>query len=103
MRHRVREQRNEFHHLDKTSWPSVRNDERQRRWSFPAHMHKVDVDSVERDAIPRQLVQCSLFASPVVAMTPVLDQRPHVGEIRTGLPSRALKLIRPACSFETTR
>src|SRR6266436_3651211 len=100
---RICQQRNDLEHFDKASWPSMGHDERQRCRSFPTDMYKVNMESVNRDAKLRQLVQRCLFASPVIAMTPILNQGAHVREIRAILPARIFKLIRPTCGFEATR
>ena len=61
---------------------------------------EVNVKAVQRNTILRQLVQCRLFAPPIVAMPPVLGKRAQVNEVRTLLPACVLKLIWPARRIE---
>src|ERR1700733_1929727 len=78
----------------------MRNDDWQWFWILAAHVHKVDVESIECDPVLRELVQVCLLSPPVVAIPPVISQRLQISETRAQLPTDVLELVRPARGIE---
>jgi hypothetical protein len=75
-------------------WPAVGDEQRQRVLVLRADVQEVDAEAVDAGLVLAPIVQYRLAAAPVVAVTPVIDQRLDFGE-RGARSSRRLS-PRPA-------
>src|SRR5260370_7935313 len=70
----------DLHEFDHRTWPAVSDDQRQGILVLRADMQEMDVEAVDGGLVLAPIVQHRLAAAPVVAVTPVIDQRLDLGE-----------------------
>src|SRR6185369_5305577 len=90
---RVGERADDLLELRDRARPAVSDDERERRWAGAPRVDEMDAEPADGGAEVRKPVQTRLGGAPVVAVAPVGDQLPHVGELRSVVPARAGDLV----------
>jgi hypothetical protein len=91
----IGEERDQREHLHERARPAVGDEERHRRRAPPSHVDQVDADALHLGAELRKRVHRPLLRAPVEGPAPVLDELPHVGEIRPVIPACVLDLVGP--------
>ena len=86
----------DLHEFDHRTGPAVGDDQRQRVLVLRADVQEVDVEAVDGCLILAPIVQHRLAAAPVVAVTPVIDQRLDLGERGALGPVVDCLRVRPA-------
>ena len=86
----------DLHEFDHRTGPALGDDQRQRVLVLRADVQEVDVEAVDGCLILAPIVQHRLAAAPVVAVTPVIDQRLDLGERGALGPVVDCLRVRPA-------
>ena len=76
----IRQRTDDIAELEHRSWPAMRHQQGHRIGLGGAHMQKVDTQPVDLGAVLAQAVEYGLAPSPVVVVSPMVDQGPHLGQ-----------------------
>jgi hypothetical protein len=97
---RVAQQRDDLRELKECARPAVGEDQRQGVGPFAPLVDEVEAEAVDLGAEVGEAVDALLLLSPVETALPVLDQLPHVGEVRPVVPVSAGDLVRSSRAGE---
>jgi hypothetical protein len=83
--------------LDEVARPAMRQDQGDPATTARTLVHEVDTDTVDVRAVVRETVQVALVRTPVVFVSPVVDEPLEISEVRPLLPCTARRRRGPAC------
>ena len=92
----VGQQRDQAEHLHEGTWPSMADDEWNRRRPSPLLVDEVDADAIHGGAEVGKRIDRPLLRPPVEAGSPILNQISHGCQVGAVFPARCGDLVRPA-------
>ena len=90
---RVGKRADDLDELGDRSRPAMRDQQRQRLRADAALVDEVNAEAADGGPELRKAVQCRFGRSPVVALPPIRDELPQVGEVRSIRPARTRDLV----------